>query len=162
MPTVYLSLGSNLGDREAHLRAALERLNGPFLHITGVSRIYETEPVGETLKPVPAYLNCVARADTGLEPHALLDYTQRIEQAGGRVQTFRWGPRAIDIDLLLYDTAIIDTERLTVPHPRMFERAFALVPLAELAPELVFPDNTTIQARLSAPELQTQGLRLWR
>src|SRR5438045_9741651 len=117
MVDLYLGLGSNLGDRESHLRVALERLAaGPF-RVTGVSRLYETTPVGETPEPVPNYINCVARAETDLLPLEVLEYTKRIEWEGGRTPTFRWGPRTIDIDLLLYNGLKIEEQRLSVPHP---------------------------------------------
>ncbi len=162
MPTVYLSLGSNLGRRASHLRAALERLNGRDLHLTAVSSFYETAPVGETQEPVPPYLNCAARVETNLTPIAVLEYTQALERTGGRTPTFRWGPRTIDIDLLLYDTVILKNERLILPHPRLFERAFVLIPLAEIAPDLIFPDGTTIAERLNDPEIRAQTIRFFR
>jgi 2-amino-4-hydroxy-6-hydroxymethyldihydropteridine diphosphokinase len=162
MPTVYLGLGSNLGDRAANLREALARLEETGrVRITSVSRIYETVPVGDTPEPVPDYLNCVARAETDLSPPALLDWVQTVERAGGRVPTFRWGPRTIDIDLLLYDEVTLDSERLVLPHPRLFERAFALVPLAELAPDLAFPDGTRLGDRLQDEKVMGQELRVW-
>jgi len=159
MPTVYFSLGANLGDRKANLRAALERLRAPAVRLTGVSRFYETVHVGAAPEPVPDYLNVVARGETDLSPLALLEYTQSIEEAVGRVPTFRWGPRAIDIDLLLYDDVTLNSARLTLPHPRLFERAFVLVPLAEIAPDLVFPDGTTLAERLRDPAVQAQEIR---
>jgi 2-amino-4-hydroxy-6-hydroxymethyldihydropteridine diphosphokinase len=161
MPTAYLSLGSNLGDRAANLRAALESLESAELHITAVSSIVETVPVGETTEPVPDYLNLVAEAETSLPPEALLIHTQSVEKALGRVPTFRWGPRIIDIDILVYDQVTLESERLTIPHPRLFERAFALLPLAELAPDLRFPDGSTMRARLEDPVIKTQGLHKW-
>ncbi len=161
MPTVYLSLGSNLGDRERNLREALKRLDTPQVRVTGVSRIYETVPVGDTEEPVPNYLNCAARAVTSLPPEALLNYTQGVERDGDRVPTFRWGPRTIDIDILLYDNAAFQTDALTVPHPRLFERAFALRPLTELDSELVFPDGSTLRDRLADASIQPQVLKPW-
>ncbi len=159
MPTIYLSLGSNVGDREANLRVALERLaEGPF-RITGVSPIYETVPVGETPQPVPDYLNCVARAETELHPPEVLKYTQGVERVGGRTPTFRWGPRTIDVDLLLYDDATVLEPGLTVPHPRMAERAFVLKPLADLEPDLSMPDGTRIADLLARPEVREQAVR---
>lgn len=160
MPTVYLSLGSNLGDRLAHLRGARERLNRGDLRLTGVSGLYETAPVGETPEPVPDYLNGAVRGETDLSPLALLDYIQSVERQGGRTPTFRWGPRTIDIDILLYDGILLNTERLVLPHPRLYDRAFVLVPLADIAPDLVFPDGTSLAERLRDPAIRAQKVRL--
>jgi 2-amino-4-hydroxy-6-hydroxymethyldihydropteridine diphosphokinase len=159
MPTVYLSLGSNLGDRAQNLRQALQRLEERGVHLMMLSSVYETVPVGETAEPVPLYLNCVARAETDLSPEALLEVTQAVEQAGGRTPTFRWGPRVIDIDLLLYDGVTRDSDRLTIPHPRLYERAFALLPLWEIAPGLVFPDGSSLADRLQYPQVRAQAVR---
>src|SRR5260221_9296558 len=130
MPIVYLSLGSNLGDRKRNLKCALKMMNGDELHILRVSSFYETSPVGETEQPVPDYLNCAAEAETSLPPNALLNYTQAAERQCGRTPTFAWGPRVIDIDIVWYDGVEMSTEQLTIPHPRTKERAFVLAPLA--------------------------------
>ena len=159
MPTTYLSLGSNLGDRAQNLRDAIWGLEERGIRVTGVSPVYETVPVGETAEPVPNYLNCVVRAETDLSPEALLHVTQAVERAGGRTPTFRWGPRLIDIDLLLYDSVTMESERLTVPHPRLFERAFALIPLHEIEPDLIFPDGSTLSERLTDPRVRAQSVR---
>src|SRR5689334_12943773 len=119
VPITYLSVGSNVGDRARNLRDALARLERPTLRVTAVSGVYETEPVGETPEPVPAYLNCVARIETSLEPLALLLHTQQVEREGGRTPTFRWGPRTIDIDILLYNGLTLATDALVIPHPRL-------------------------------------------
>lgn len=161
MPTVYLSLGSNLGDRATNLRIALERLHGPALRIEKVSRFYETAHVGAAKNPVPRYLNCVVRVTTEMQPFDLLEYTQAIERAGGRVPGQPWDPRPIDIDVLMYNGVTLKTERLTLPHPRMGERAFVLVPLLEIAPELILPSGVSIAERLNDPVLQSQELHLW-
>ena len=161
MPTAYLSLGSNLGDRAANLRSALDSLETAELHIKAVSSIVETVPVGETTEPVPDYLNLVAEIETSLPPEALLKHTQAVEKTIGRVPTFRWGPRIIDIDILVYDQVTRQSESLAIPHPRLFERAFALLPLSELAPDLRFPDGTSLSERLEDPEIKIQGLRRW-
>jgi 2-amino-4-hydroxy-6-hydroxymethyldihydropteridine diphosphokinase len=134
---VYLSLGSNLGDREQMLRLALERLAAPDLRILRVSSIRETEPVD--VLDQPRFLNLVAEAETGLFPKQLLARTARIELELGRKRLRPKGPRTIDIDILLYGDAVIDSPELTVPHPRMAERRFVLEPLAELAPDLRHP-----------------------
>lgn len=137
--TAYLGLGSNLGDRHAHLADALGRLAAaPEVRIARVSSVYETTAVclpGQA--PQPDYLNLVVELVTTLEPHALLDLCIAIEQQLGRVRRERWGARTVDLDVLLYgDTELSTDERLTLPHPRLCERAFVLAPLAELAPEL--------------------------
>ncbi|MGC8669510.1 MAG: 2-amino-4-hydroxy-6-hydroxymethyldihydropteridine diphosphokinase [Chthonomonadales bacterium] len=158
MSLAYLSLGSNLGDRQAHIAAAIRRLAAPGLRVTGVSSIYETEPVGYTPEPVPKYLNCVVQIHTRLSPEELLRHAQSVERAGGRTSTFRWGPRTIDVDLLLYDDLAIATPLLTIPHPRLKERAFVLVPLFELDPNLVLPGGSPIRAALEAPAVRAQGI----
>ncbi len=132
----YLCLGSNLGDRESNLRAALEALRAEVT-IERLSSVYETEPVGYLEQP--RFLNMVCSGVTGLDPLALLSVVKRIEASLGRVPSFRNGPRLIDIDILLYDDRVIATGELIIPHPRMIERAFVLVPLIEIAPELVHP-----------------------
>lgn len=134
--TVYLALGSNLGDRRGNLTAALQRLSAA-VHIDVLSSLYETEPVGYLDQP--QFLNMVCRGNTRLSPTDLLHYTQKIEITLGRQPTFRNGPRPIDIDILLYDDLQIEQEDLTIPHPRMTERAFVLAPLAEIAPEQIHP-----------------------
>ncbi len=125
-------MGSNLGDRRAYLRAALERLPD----VAGVSNLYETDPVGGP-PGQGAYLNCVVELRTALTPRELLAVAQAAEAAASRVRVERWGPRTLDVDVLLVGDEKVDEADLTVPHPRMWERGFVLVPLADLAPELV-------------------------
>jgi 2-amino-4-hydroxy-6-hydroxymethyldihydropteridine diphosphokinase len=133
--TAYLGLGSNLGDRRQHLAAAVRRLHaGPALRVVNVSPVYESSPVGVTAQP--DFLNLVVQVETAHAPHELLTECLRIEAGLGRVRHERWGPRTIDIDLLLYGEVRLNDDCLTVPHPRMRERSFVLVPLAEIAPEL--------------------------
>jgi GTP cyclohydrolase-4 len=134
--TVYLALGSNLGDRRGSLAAALQRLR-EVIEIKSVSSVYETEPVGYLEQP--RFLNMVCTGNTWLSPQELLKYTQAIEVVVGRKPTFRNGPRSIDIDILFYDDVQLNDTQLTIPHPRLHERAFVLVPLAEIAPEQVDP-----------------------
>ena len=131
--TVYLSLGSNLGRREANLQAAIAQLP-PVLR---VSPIYETEPVDYTDQDW--FLNLVVEAETDLSPTQLLDRTTAIEHALGRVRSTPKGPRTIDIDILLYGDAVVNTAALQIPHPRMGSRRFVLAPLADLAPDLLHP-----------------------
>lgn len=133
---VYLGLGTNLGDREANLRAALARL-AALGRIEAVSSVYRSEPVG--YRSQPDFWNLVIELATGLAPEALLREAQRIERELGRTRAFRNAPRPIDIDVLLYEDRVIETSTLTVPHPRMLERAFVLRPLAEIAPRLRHP-----------------------
>ncbi len=137
MRTVYLSLGSNVGDRERMLGEALRLLESPGLHVARVSPVYETEP--QDLKNQPWFLNLVAEVQTGLFPMQLLTRVRKIERELGRKRTVDKGPRSIDIDILLYGESVIDSHDLVVPHPRMTERRFVLQPLADLAPDLRHP-----------------------
>ncbi len=138
MNTVYVSMGSNLGDRVEMLRRGLDELD--LLNSTQVVRlssIYDTEPVGEVDQP--RFLNAVVMLETELEPQVLLWNLLLIERRLGRVRTRRWAPRPLDLDILLYGDLVTEEPGLTIPHPLMQERAFVLVPLAELAPDLVHP-----------------------
>lgn len=138
MPTAFLSLGSNLGDRLANLKRAIEKIEEPSqIMVTKVSPVYETEPVGRENQGW--FLNLVLQVETSLEPFALLERLSSIEDQMGRKREKRWGSRNIDLDILLYDTRMVDSERLTIPHPRMHERRFVLVPLAQIAPKLLHP-----------------------
>jgi 2-amino-4-hydroxy-6-hydroxymethyldihydropteridine diphosphokinase len=134
--SVYLALGSNLGDRRANLRAAVERMREQVV-VERVSSVYETEPA--YLLDQPRFLNAALRGRTALAPPALLAFLKEIERALGRAAGARFGPRAIDLDILLYGDLALTTDTLTIPHPRMAERPFVLVPLAELAPNLIPP-----------------------
>jgi 2-amino-4-hydroxy-6-hydroxymethyldihydropteridine diphosphokinase len=135
---VYLGLGSNVGDREAHLAYAVGRL-GREGNLTGLSSVYETDPVGYLDQP--PFLNLVVRLETSHEPEELLRRIRGIESDRGRQRTFRNAPRTLDIDVLLYGDRQLGLEGLTIPHPRMDERPFVLVPLLELAPELREPGS---------------------
>jgi 2-amino-4-hydroxy-6-hydroxymethyldihydropteridine diphosphokinase len=137
MKTAYLSLGSNVGERERMLSEALRLLEGPGLHVARVSPVYETEP--QDVKNQPWFLNLVAEVQSGLFPMQLLTRVRKIERELGRKRTVNKGPRGIDIDILLYGESVIDTKDLVVPHPRMAERRFVLQPLADLAPDLRHP-----------------------
>jgi 2-amino-4-hydroxy-6-hydroxymethyldihydropteridine diphosphokinase len=134
MQTIYLSLGSNVGDREANLRAAIAALPLAGVQIKQVSSIYETEPVDYLDQPW--FLNCVLEAGTDLKPEALLQGLRTIEAQLGSKKEFAKGPRKIDLDILLYGDETIATAELEVPHPRMLQRRFVLAPLAEIAPVL--------------------------
>jgi 2-amino-4-hydroxy-6-hydroxymethyldihydropteridine diphosphokinase len=128
----YLALGSNLGDRLAYLQYAVDALAN---QVVAISNVYETAPVGGPEQG--AYLNAVVAIDTDLAPQALLALAQRIESDAQRVRAERWGPRTLDVDVLLYDDIELDDPDLTIPHPRMWERGFVLAPLRDVAPGLV-------------------------
>lgn len=135
----FVGLGSNLGDRHSNLRAAVEslRVTGG-VQVTATSSVYETDPVGP---PQPDFLNAVVEIETSLAARQLLGVLKDIEGQIGRTPAERWGPREIDLDLLLYGDEVIEEEGLRVPHPEMYARAFVLVPLAELHPELGGPTD---------------------
>jgi 2-amino-4-hydroxy-6-hydroxymethyldihydropteridine diphosphokinase len=135
---VYIGVGSNLGDREFLIRKAIEELRDlPHTVVARVSSLYDTDPVGD--EEQPAYLNAVVRVETGLPPRELLWHLLLIESRMGRVRSQRWAPRPIDLDILFYGKEIIDEPDLSVPHPEAHHRAFVLVPLAEIEPELIHP-----------------------
>jgi 2-amino-4-hydroxy-6-hydroxymethyldihydropteridine diphosphokinase len=138
----FLSLGSNLGDRWAYLRGAIRRLPD----VVAVSQVYETDPVGGP-PGQGAYLNCVVELRTTLTARELLAAAQAAEAAAARVRMERWGPRTLDVDVLMVGDEVIEEPDLVVPHPRMWERGFVLVPLADLAPELVIGRLTSDLAR---------------
>ena len=144
----YIGLGSNLDDPNGQLRLAIKALSDlPDSRLTAVSRSYRSSPMGPAGQP--DYVNAVAMLDTRLKPLELLDALQAIEQQQGRVRKGeRWGPRTLDLDLLLYGAEEISHDRLEVPHPGIKQRKFVLYPLAELAPELVFPDGSTLAEAL--------------
>lgn len=141
---VYIALGSNIGDRQAHLHRAIGLLQEEDrIQVIQQSSIYETEPIGYTDQQ--SFLNMVIRIQTACSPSELLEITQAIEQRCGRTREIKWGPRTIDLDILLYDQENMEMENLIIPHPRMWERAFVIVPLMELEPELVNDEGKSIQ-----------------
>jgi 2-amino-4-hydroxy-6-hydroxymethyldihydropteridine diphosphokinase len=144
----YIGLGANLGDREAMLRRAIELLGAePGIEVVAVSTLRETDPVGYLDQP--RFLNGAVAVETELEPRELLERLLAVERALGRDRSGpRYGPRTIDLDLLLYGDRVVDEPGLTVPHPRLAERAFALEPLAELDPGLVLPDGRRVRELL--------------
>lgn len=135
MAVVYLALGSNLTDRKSNIRQAIELLKSNKINIIESAKLIETNPVGGP--PQDPFLNTVIKIETDLTPHELLSLTQSIEKHLGRSKTVVNGPRTIDIDILLYDQISLQTNQLTIPHPRMLKRDFVLNPLKEIAPELV-------------------------
>ena len=136
--TVYLSLGSNLGDRARHLRQAIEALDAtPLLDVLRVSPVYETEPVG--VKDQPDFYNLVVEVDCRISAHALHDRTKEIERMIGRSNSERWGPREIDIDIIYFGSLILEEQTLVVPHRERAARRFVLQPMADLAPSFLDP-----------------------
>ncbi|ANZ34179.1 2-amino-4-hydroxy-6-hydroxymethyldihydropteridine pyrophosphokinase [Staphylococcus carnosus] len=151
MTKVYLGLGSNVGDREHQLKEALRLLDAQQgIKVTRVSSLYETAPVGYVDQP--DFLNLCAEIETDLTPQAVLKNGLDIEQQLHRVRKERWGPRTLDIDILLYGNKIIEDQDLSIPHPRMAERAFVLIPLQEIAPEAINPRTQTKIKDIEVPD----------
>ncbi|MGB9464667.1 MAG: 2-amino-4-hydroxy-6-hydroxymethyldihydropteridine diphosphokinase [Candidatus Acidiferrum sp.] len=146
MHTIFLSLGSNVGDRESNLRAAIAALPPAGVHVKRVSSIYETEPLDYLDQRW--FLNCAVEAETELEPQALLQSLHAIESQQGSKKEFAKGPRKLDLDILLYDSETIATTDLQIPHPRMLSRRFVLAPLAEISPNLRHPAWPAAAAQL--------------
>ena len=157
--TVFLGLGSNVGDRERHLRDAI-RLLGQSLDLRQTSSLYETKPWG--YRNQPTFLNVVCQAQTPMSPDELLSVCQEVEQRLGRKPTFRYGPRVLDVDILSYGDQVVATPDLVVPHPRLAERAFVLVPLAEIAPDWRHPLLGKSAMQLKGAVTGTEGMRLFK
>ena len=157
---VLLSLGSNLGERATNLRTACQELAAhEEIRLLTVSSFFESEPLGVTRQP--AFLNAAAEIDTALTPMELLNAAKETEARMGRRPSQRWGPRVIDIDLVLCGDTVVETEALTVPHPRFRDRRFVLAPLAEIAPDAVDPvTGKTVAELAAAPEAQGQVKKL--
>jgi 2-amino-4-hydroxy-6-hydroxymethyldihydropteridine diphosphokinase len=155
---VYLGLGSNLGERADNIAMAISHLREKVA-VDVVSSIYETEPVGYAEQP--RFLNVVCVGITDLSPKALLAFVKDIEAQMGRKATFRYGPRPIDIDILFYDSLILESPALTIPHPRLHERAFVLVPLLELASQLRHPVLGKTIAEMATEVEGKEGVRRW-
>lgn len=133
--TAYIALGSNIGKKETYLKEAVKKLyEHPDVQVEAISSIYETTPVG--YENQDDFLNMAVKISTSLRPEELLALTQKIEQELGRTREVRWGPRTADLDILLYNRENIETEQLVIPHPRMYERLFVLVPMSEICPEI--------------------------
>jgi 2-amino-4-hydroxy-6-hydroxymethyldihydropteridine diphosphokinase len=156
---IYLSLGSNLGDRAANLERGIEALSGTDVRVLRRSSIYETEPVDFLAQPW--FLNCLVEAETLLVPRQLLEGLQQIERRFGSKKLVPRGPRIIDLDVLSYETAVIHEAGMEIPHPRLAERRFVLVPLAEIAPEWRHPVRHTTAAELLAVTQDRSVVRIW-
>ena len=152
MAEVYIALGSNMTGPHDQLDRALKSLSSiPEVQIVAVSDRYQTPAIGPSQ---PDYINAAAQLMTSLSPESLLDTLQSIEQQQERVRTVRWGPRTLDLDILLYDNIVQDTQRLTIPHPRMAERAFVLLPLADINRDLALPCGKTVSQLLANCSVQ--------
>ncbi|MBM7037846.1 2-amino-4-hydroxy-6-hydroxymethyldihydropteridine diphosphokinase [Vibrio ulleungensis] len=158
MSIVYIAIGSNLGDSIATAKLAIEALRAlPHSQFIGCSSLYSSSPMGP--QEQPDYVNAVAKIDTQLLPLELLDLTQKIELEQGRVRKDeRWGPRTLDLDLLLFGDQVINTERLTIPHYGMKTREFVLYPLMEIEPQLQLPDGTAIASLIT--HIDKNGLEI--
>jgi 2-amino-4-hydroxy-6-hydroxymethyldihydropteridine diphosphokinase len=157
---IYLSLGSNLGDRAANLERAIEGLSEIGVRVLRLSSIYETEPVDFLAQPW--FLNCVVEAETSLAPRQLLDELQALERKLGSRKVVPSGPRVMDLDILFYEDAAIHEPGMEIPHPRLAERRFVLIPLVELAPELRHPVLGKTASELLAATRDRSAVRIWK
>jgi 2-amino-4-hydroxy-6-hydroxymethyldihydropteridine diphosphokinase len=164
--TAFLGLGSSLGDRVQHLQDAVDRLQCPEagVEVVRLSALYESPHLG--LQPgddlrYPQHLNAVVQVQTHLSPLDLLAHMQAVEEAGGRQRHVRWGPRTIDVDLLLYGDLTLRTERLTLPHPGLRQRAFVVLPLHDLVPDLQLPDGTPVDRLARSEPILGQKIELF-
>ena len=159
--TAYISLGSNMGNRIELLGEALRELedNGS-IRVVNVSSIYETDPVG--YEDQALFLNMVAQINTDLSPIKLLDTCQEIEKGLGRKRDIRWGPRTIDLDILLYNNENVIMDRLVIPHPRLHERSFVVVPLLEIHPDITLPSSGMPLCEIAEQLTDREGVRIWK
>jgi 2-amino-4-hydroxy-6-hydroxymethyldihydropteridine diphosphokinase len=161
MAVCYISLGSNLGDKEKNLADAIKELSDvDGIRIKKVSSLYRTLPWGR--KEQDWFLNQVAEIETEMPPEDLLEECLRAEKKLGRVRLMHWGPRIIDLDILLYDNLRVSSQSLSIPHPYMFQRAFVLVPLAEIAPSLVIEGKSVQQYLAALPPNQVEEVSIWK
>ncbi|MFC7372338.1 2-amino-4-hydroxy-6-hydroxymethyldihydropteridine diphosphokinase [Fictibacillus iocasae] len=161
MNKVYISAGSNLGDREGYLLKALELLQRePGITVQQVSPIYETDPVGYTDQP--AFLNLALLLETDMKPDQILAKALDIELKLERKRKEKWGPRTLDLDILLYNSESIQTEQLQVPHPRILERSFVLIPLIDIAPNLEVPGTGKTVSEALCELKDKEGVRIWK
>ncbi|TQR06581.1 2-amino-4-hydroxy-6-hydroxymethyldihydropteridine diphosphokinase [Psychrobacillus soli] len=159
MNRAYISLGSNIGSRLLFLQQAVRSLQDvKGIKVCQVSSVYETDPVGYVDQA--AFLNIVVGLETSLTPHELLKKCNEIEAILGRTREIHWGPRTVDLDILLYNEENVKTEKLIIPHPRMTERGFVLIPLVEINPDL--RDPRTNRSFIELADAQTEGVHLWR
>ena len=161
MNKVYLSLGSNIGDRLEYIHEAVQMLhNQEEIKVVNISSVYETDPVGYEEQAL--FLNIVIQVETSLNPLSLLEQCQKIESELGRKRIIRWGPRTIDLDILLYNQENIVSEKLIIPHPRIEERAFVLVPLIEIAPDIRLPNKPILLKESLQLLRDREGVRVWK
>lgn len=159
--TAYISLGSNMGDTYLNLSLAINFIKKlPWISSIETSSVYETEPLG--LKDQPWFANQVAKiTSTGLTPISLLRELLKIEKLLGRKREIKWGPRTIDLDLLLFDREVINSPELILPHPRLKQRAFVLIPLLEIEPELILPNGERLKIYLEQIDFTIKGNKIW-
>lgn len=161
MNNVFLSIGTNMGNREHNLKLAVQSLqNIENVSVKTVSSIYETAPVGYVNQP--NFLNIAVFVQTPHSPFEMLDICQSIENELGRIRQIRWGPRVIDLDILLFNHENIEAENLIVPHPRMYERAFVLVPLIEIASEVSNEQLQKAKVELAKFDIESEGVKKWK
>lgn len=156
----YLSIGSNMGDRVKIFREAIQLLDGNEVKILDSSSLYETDPVGYTEQD--CFLNAVLKISTSLSPEALLKKCMAVEKELGRKREIRWGPRTLDLDILLYNQENIETKSLIIPHPRMLERAFVIIPLMEINKQIKLPNVSASLDAILQQIPDKEGVRLWK
>lgn len=157
----YISIGSNMGDRVHFFKKAVELLDGDKgIAVADISSLYETDPVGYTEQNM--FLNAVLKVKTSYKPEELLEKCLEVERTLGRKREIRWGPRTLDLDILLYNHVNIETENLSVPHPRMLERAFVIIPLLELDPDIMLPKMEKPLKHVLNEIKDKEGVRLWK